>query len=198
MSAWVLYAKSAFAQAFPSSAAARPRKSEKRMRSSMQRGHRHAQKASQAAKDQVHFRARLHKHTCASLHPNPNPNPNPNHIISIAEQRHYVRSCMNLDPRQRCSPCAAQASSIRQRRNCHNQSADDSDEFQDPITGEVIIDPVVGSDGCTYDRCCRLNTLIIVDADVVDARGRHLFAVPAGKAGHMHRPGGMTCGIISR
>ena len=29
---------------------------------------------------------------------------------------------------------------------------DDDDEFLDPIMKEVIVDPVVGSDGITYDR----------------------------------------------
>ena len=33
------------------------------------------------------------------------------------------------------------------------ESADGDGEFQDPITGELIIDPVVASDGVTYDRC---------------------------------------------
>lgn len=29
----------------------------------------------------------------------------------------------------------------------------DDEEFLDPVTWEVIVDPVVGSDGKTYDRC---------------------------------------------
>ena len=36
-----------------------------------------------------------------------------------------------------------------------SESADDAadeDEFLDPIMREVIVDPVVGNDGCTYDR----------------------------------------------
>jgi len=33
---------------------------------------------------------------------------------------------------------------------------DDSDEFEDPITRQVIVGPVVASDGCTHDRCCKL------------------------------------------
>ena len=35
-----------------------------------------------------------------------------------------------------------------------NGSALDGDEFLDPVTGALIVDPVIGSDGCTYDRCC--------------------------------------------
>ncbi len=30
---------------------------------------------------------------------------------------------------------------------------EDDDEFLDPVTGEVIVDPVIASDGNTYDRC---------------------------------------------
>ncbi len=44
-----------------------------------------------------------------------------------------------------------------------NVEDNDDEEFLDPVTKEVIIDPVVGSDGITYDRCAissagRLNT----------------------------------------
>ncbi len=35
-----------------------------------------------------------------------------------------------------------------------NGPACDDDEFLDPVTGDMIVDPVIGSDGCTYDRCC--------------------------------------------
>ena len=34
------------------------------------------------------------------------------------------------------------------RRRIH----DDEDEFIDSITGDIIVDPVIGSNGCTYDR----------------------------------------------
>ena len=33
------------------------------------------------------------------------------------------------------------------------QYDDPDDEFLDPVTRELIVDPVVGSDGNTYDRC---------------------------------------------
>ncbi len=35
----------------------------------------------------------------------------------------------------------------------NGEPVDEDDEFLDPITKEVIVDPVVGSDGITYDRC---------------------------------------------
>ena len=57
-------------------------------------------------------------------------------------------------PAQAAAAAAAASSQARPLASIDNNSiADDDDEFLDPITGDVIVDPVVGSDGCTYDRC---------------------------------------------
>ncbi len=33
-----------------------------------------------------------------------------------------------------------------------SSDAADDDEFLDPVTFDIIVDPVIGSNGCTYDR----------------------------------------------
>ena len=48
---------------------------------------------------------------------------------------------------------AAVGSKARPATNDVEPVDDEDDEFLDPITKEVIVDPVIGSDGITYDRC---------------------------------------------
>jgi len=58
--------------------------------------------------------------------------------------------------RSQCLCCAAQAEAAALEACLRRiNSVEDNGEFEDPITGEVIVDPVVASDGCTYDRCCK-------------------------------------------
>ncbi len=53
-------------------------------------------------------------------------------------------------------PAADSALSFRTMLAALNADfAFDEDEFLDPVTRDVIVDPVVASDGNTYDRCCR-------------------------------------------
>jgi len=34
------------------------------------------------------------------------------------------------------------------------EPADYINDFLDPLTGRMIVDPVIASNGFTYDRCC--------------------------------------------